>query len=77
MSQKKEKSSRSNSGKTKVKYVYLDKYQKNKTQVDKQLDIQNMILEELDKDIRRIHIRLIVLISLIFIALLLYILYNQ
>jgi hypothetical protein len=57
--------------------VYLDKYEKNKTQVDKQLDIQKIILEELDKDIKRIHIRLIVLISLIFIALLLYILYNQ
>lgn len=83
MSQKEEKSSRSNNGKTKVKYVYLDKYIKNIKKVDYQLnklkvgnEIQQQLMEELDKDIRRIHIRLIVLLSTVGLGFLIYFLYN-
>ena len=74
MSQKEEKSSRSNSGKTKVKYVYLDKYMKNK--LKKGNEIQQQLMEELDKDIRRIHIRLIVLLSSVALGFIIYFLYN-
>ena len=73
----------SSTTKSKVKYVYLDKYQKHKDEVAEKLldlnsknEIQQLMMEELDKDIQRTALRTISLILIVAFVFLIYFLYN-